>query len=53
MTANGVRDECDLGGARGLLASARGWRSTGLDFALVIVIETEGSTYRKPGAFAG
>ena len=41
-----------FGGSRGVLAQAQAWRAQGTSFSLAIVIDTEGSTYRKPGAFA-
>jgi len=45
-------EDSDLGGARGVLAAAQAWRADGRSFALALVVEAEGSTYRKPGAFA-
>lgn len=35
-----------------MLESARDWRAAGRAFALTVVVEAEGSTYRKPGALA-
>lgn len=44
--------DAGLGGARGVLAAASAWRAANRPFALALVIETQDSTYRKPGAFA-
>ena len=44
--------EVAAGGARGVLDVARAWRAAGETFALSLVIGSEGSTYRKPGAIA-
>jgi len=41
-----------LGGQRAVIEAARDLRSAGRAFALAIVVEAEGSTYRKPGALA-
>lgn len=41
-----------LGGQRAVLAAARELRAAGRAFALALVVEAEGSTYRKPGALA-
>lgn len=41
-----------LGGQRAVLEAARNWRAAGRAFALTVVVEAEGSTYRKPGALA-
>jgi xanthine dehydrogenase accessory factor len=41
-----------LGGQRAVLAAARELRAAGRAFALTLVVEAEGSTYRKPGALA-
>ena len=41
-----------LGGNRAVLARARALRAQGVAFALALVTDTEGSTYRKPGALA-
>lgn len=40
------------GGQRGVLEAARQHRREGLPFALLLVSDCEGSTYRKPGALA-
>jgi xanthine dehydrogenase accessory factor len=40
------------GGNRGVLERARSLRREGRAFALALVTDTEGSTYRKPGALA-
>lgn len=40
------------GGQRGVLEAALQWRDAGRAFALVLVVQAGGSTYRKPGAFA-
>lgn len=40
------------GGQRAVLESARDLRAAGRAFALALVTEAEGSTYRKPGALA-
>lgn len=40
------------GGLRGVLAAARAHRAAGTAFALALVTDTEGSTYRKAGALA-
>jgi xanthine dehydrogenase accessory factor len=42
----------DRGGQRAVIAAAREWRAAGRSFALTVVVEAEGSTYRKPGALA-
>lgn len=52
MSDREPRSEAELGGARGVLAAANTWYAAGQPFALALVIETQGSTYRKPGAFA-
>jgi len=44
--------EVAAGGARGVVEAARAWRAAGEAFALSLVVGTEGSTYRKPGAIA-
>ena len=41
-----------MGGQRAVLAAAREFRAAGRAFALTLVVEAEGSTYRKPGALA-
>jgi xanthine dehydrogenase accessory factor len=41
-----------VGGQRAVIATARAMRASGRAFALAIVVQTEGSTYRKPGALA-
>ncbi len=41
-----------IGGNRGVLARALALREQGRPFALALVTDTEGSTYRKPGALA-
>ena len=41
-----------LGGQRAVVEAARELRQAGRAFALTLVIEAEGSTYRKPGALA-
>jgi xanthine dehydrogenase accessory factor len=41
-----------VGGQRAVIEAARAMRDSGRDFALVLVVHTEGSTYRKPGALA-
>jgi xanthine dehydrogenase accessory factor len=41
-----------LGGQRAVIEAARDLRAAGRAFALAIVVEAEGSTYRKPGALA-
>lgn len=41
-----------LGGQRAVLEAARELRAAGRSFALTLVVEAEGSTYRKPGALA-
>lgn len=41
-----------LGGNRAVLARAAALRAQGVSFALALVTDTEGSTYRKPGALA-
>ena len=41
-----------LGGNRAVLARASALRAQGVAFALALVTDTEGSTYRKPGALA-
>ena len=41
-----------LGGNRAVLARAVALRALGRPFALALVTDTEGSTYRKPGALA-
>lgn len=41
-----------LGGNRAVLARAVALRAEGRPFALALVTDTEGSTYRKPGALA-
>jgi len=41
-----------LGGQRAVVEAARELRADGRAFALTLVVETEGSTYRKPGALA-
>lgn len=41
-----------VGGLRGVLEAARALRTTGAPFALALVADTEGSTYRKAGALA-
>ncbi|MBY4597579.1 XdhC family protein [bacterium BD-1] len=40
------------GGLRGALAAAQAHRAAGTPFALALVTDTEGSTYRKAGALA-
>jgi xanthine dehydrogenase accessory factor len=40
------------GGQRAVAAAARRLREAGQEFALTLVVEAEGSTYRKPGALA-
>lgn len=40
------------GGLRGVLAAAQARRAAGTAFALALVTDTEGSTYRKAGALA-
>lgn len=40
------------GGQRAVVEAARELRAAGRPFALAVVIENEGSTYRKPGALA-
>lgn len=40
------------GGQRAVVEAARGLRAAGRAFALTLVVEAEGSTYRKPGALA-
>jgi xanthine dehydrogenase accessory factor len=42
----------DRGGQRAVIEAAREWRAAGRTFALTVVVEAEGSTYRKPGALA-
>ena len=41
-----------VGGQRGVLEAARALRAAGQGFALALVTDTEGSTYRKAGALA-
>jgi xanthine/CO dehydrogenase XdhC/CoxF family maturation factor len=41
-----------VGGKRAVLETANAMRAAGSAFALIIVVRTEGSTYRKPGALA-
>lgn len=41
-----------LGGQRAVVEAARELHATGRPFALTLVVEAEGSTYRKPGALA-
>ncbi len=41
-----------VGGQRAVIEAARAMRDSGRDFALALVVHTEGSTYRKPGALA-
>ena len=41
-----------LGGQRAVVEAARELRAAGQAFALTLVVEAEGSTYRKPGALA-
>jgi len=41
-----------LGGQRAVIEAARDLRAARRAFALAIVVESEGSTYRKPGALA-
>lgn len=41
-----------IGGLRGVLETARALRAAGQRFALALVADTEGSTYRKAGALA-
>lgn len=41
-----------VGGSRGVLLRALALRDQGRAFALALVTDTEGSTYRKPGALA-
>lgn len=41
-----------IGGLRGVLEAARALRAGGHGFALALVTDTEGSTYRKAGALA-
>jgi len=41
-----------LGGQRAVVEAARELRDAGRAFALTLVVEAEGSTYRKPGALA-
>lgn len=41
-----------VGGSRGVLLRALSLREQGRAFALALVTDTEGSTYRKPGALA-
>lgn len=41
-----------VGGLRGVLETARALRAAGASFALALVTDTEGSTYRKAGALA-
>lgn len=41
-----------IGGQRGVVATARRLREAGAAFALALVVEAQGSTYRKPGALA-
>ncbi|KFN45990.1 XdhC family protein [Arenimonas metalli] len=41
-----------VGGLRGVLEAARALRAAGQRFALALVTDTEGSTYRKAGALA-
>lgn len=40
------------GGQRAVVEAARELRAAGRSFALTLVVEAEGSTYRKPGALA-
>lgn len=40
------------GGQRAVVEAARRLRAAGRAFALTLVVDTEGSTYRKPGALA-
>jgi len=40
------------GGQRAVVEAARALRAAGRAFALTLVVEAEGSTYRKPGALA-
>ena len=40
------------GGQRAVIEAARELRAAGRAFALVLVVEAQGSTYRKPGALA-
>lgn len=41
-----------VGGNRGVMLRAQALRDQGRSFALALVTDTEGSTYRKPGALA-
>jgi xanthine dehydrogenase accessory factor len=41
-----------VGGKRAVLEAANAMRAAGSAFALIVVVRTEGSTYRKPGALA-
>ena len=41
-----------IGGQRAVIETAGAMRAAGRAFSLVLVARTEGSTYRKPGAFA-
>jgi Xanthine and CO dehydrogenases maturation factor, XdhC/CoxF family len=47
------REQAPYGyGQRGVIDTALALRATGQAFALALVVEAEGSTYRKPGALA-
>lgn len=41
-----------VGGKRAVLETANAMRAAGRAFVLIVVVRTEGSTYRKPGALA-
>lgn len=45
-------DAARIGGDRGVVLAARALRARGEVFALALVVASEGSTYRKPGALA-
>jgi CubicO group peptidase (beta-lactamase class C family) len=42
----------NVGGQRAVVETASAMRAAGRAFALIVVVRTEGSTYRKPGALA-
>jgi xanthine dehydrogenase accessory factor len=42
----------NVGGQRAVVETANEMRAAGRAFALIVVVRTEGSTYRKPGALA-
>src|SRR5690348_15589202 len=52
MFVNIINNPESLGGNRGVLAVAAQLLKDRKPFALAIVVNTEGSTYRKPGALA-